>query len=257
MPPVALAEPGFGRHGYLAAAHEAHVVGGAAGVGHYRRGGPGVGAREVPARNGRHRRPRTHRVDGRFGEFARVHHAALRSQHQEPSAEARRGQSFLQPADVARHQGFERSVDAGGGRPAVFAENRVENMGQGVWHTLQVFFKELAHADLVCGIHGGPQEGDGHRLHPFFSQLLDDPDDARLIERLVDAAVRADALGHLVGECARDVGFGKRHQEVERLHAPALAQHEDVGVALRGEEGGLRGVSRHDGVGGVSGAVDE
>ena len=130
-------------------------------------------------------------------------------------------------------------------------------MGEGEGHALQVFFQQASHADLVFGVHGGPQERDGHRFHFFFFEFLDDPDDARLIERLVDAPVSADSLWYLVSERARDVGLGKRHQEVERLHAPALAQHEDIGVALRGEEGGLRGVSRHDGVGGVRGAVDE
>ena len=67
---------------------------------------------------------------------------------------------------------------------------------------------------------------------------------AGLVERLDDLAAGADPLGDLEGQRARHVGLGIGHGEVEGLDPAAFADHQDVGMALGGQERGARGRCR-------------
>ena len=138
-----------------------------------------------------------------------------------------------------------------------FAERGVEHVRERIGHARQVAFQQRTDAKLMRGGHDRPEQTDADGLDFPALQLLDDLHDARLVERLGDAAVIGHALRHLEGERARHIGLGVRHGEVEGLGPPALAKHQHVRMALGGEKGRARGVAGDDGVDRVRRAVDQ
>jgi hypothetical protein len=124
-------------------------------------------------------------------------------------------------------------------------------------HTGQVLVQELTHAQLVDRVHDRPEEADRDRLHARLAHAPESLQEALLVERPQYPAFRADPLGHLEGERARNVGLGVGMAEVEDLGPPALAEQEDVGVTLRRQEGGAGRVAGEHRVEPAGRAVDQ
>ena len=178
---VGLADPGLPRPRDAPPAHQAHVEGGAAGVGDD--GGIGAGVRlgVGAACDGRHRRPRVDRVDRRVRHVRRIHGAALGGDHQHAAAEAGVPQARFQAAQIVAHERLERGVDAGRRGTAVFAERGVEDVREGVGHPRQVALQQFANAEFVRGVHDRPEEADADRGDLLPREFLDDRDDALLV----------------------------------------------------------------------------
>ncbi len=196
-------------------------------------------------------------MDRRGRDIARVERAAGRGHDQHPAGEAGVAQPLLDGLDVRGHHRLERGVEAGRGGAAVLAHARVELVRDGDGHAGEVLGDELGDAQLVRGVDDRPQQADRHGLHPALAQRAQQCDERRLVERLQHATVGADPLRNLEGQRARDVRLRVRLAEVEDLGPAALAEQQDVGVSLGGEEGRPRRRPGEDGVEAARGPVDE
>jgi len=251
------AEPGVAAVGEFAVAHQADVEGGAAGV-----ADDGVAAEVFQARVGgrghrRHGRAGFHRVDRCFDQFGDVHAAAQCGRDEDVVGVAGRAQVAFQAAQVLLHQRLERGVDAGGRSPAVFADHRQDAVREGVGHAGQQFVEERGESPFMRRVGDRPEQAYGDRLEAMACQLADHFARLRLVEVARHAAVGANALAHLEGVAARNVGLGVVAAEVVRVELAALAQHEDVGKAFGDQQRGLSHALGDDGVGRPRGAIDE
>jgi hypothetical protein len=186
-----------------------------------------------------------------------IDHAALRGDHQHPSAEAVLAQIGRELGEIGLHHRLERRIDRGRGGTAVFAQGRVELMGEGIRHPRQMPLQQHAGAQLVRRIDDRPQQAHRDRFNPARAHRRDHREEPRVVERLGHRSVGDDPARHFPGQGAWDIGFGVGHAEVERFRPAAFAQHQDVGVAPGGQECGAGGVAGQDGVERVRGAVDE
>ncbi len=196
-------------------------------------------------------------MDRRLGAFGRVDHAGLRRHDEYAAAETGVAQPRLKVAHVAAHQRLEGRVDGGGRGAAVFAQRRVEGMRERERHARQVLFDQGADALFVRRIDDRPKQADGDRLDAASRQQLQCLDHRRLVEGRDDRAVGADPLRHLERQRAGDIGLRKGDVEVEHFMPAALAQHQDVGVALRHQQRRARRSAGDDGVDRARRAMDQ
>ena len=110
---------------------------------------------------------------------------------------------------------------------------------------------------LMRRVHDRPHQTDGDGLEILRLQAGDDLARGGLIERRAHAALGIDALGYLIGVFLRDVGVGIFLGEIMRPMLAAFLQHQRVGEAFGGEEGGLGDLALDDGVGRARRAVDQ
>jgi hypothetical protein len=158
---------------------------------------------------------------------------------------------------IGLHLRLQRGVDRRRGGAAIFAQGRVEPVRQRIGHAGQHLGDQLAELFLMRRVDDRPEQADGDRLDALLLQRRQYGARRRLVEAAHLAAIGEDAAGDFEGQGARHIGFGEWHGEIERLHAATLAKHEDVAVALGGEERRLRGVAGDDGVDRMRRAVDE
>ena len=196
-------------------------------------------------------------MDRRLGRRAHVDDAALAGDHEQPPGEAFLAQPAGQVAEIAAHQRLQRGVDAGRRGPAIFPHDRVEAMRQRHRHAGQVPGEQLADLVLMRRVGDRPQQADADRRHLRRRQPLDDPEQRRLVERPHDLAAGADPLQHLEGQRAGHVGPGKGLAVVVGIEPSALAQQQDVAMALGGQEGGARRGAGEHRVDGAGGRMDE
>jgi hypothetical protein len=119
-----------------------------------------------------------------------------------------------------------------------------------------VLRQELADPELVHRVDDRPDEAYRHRLDTQLARPVERRHHALLVERDEDVALRVDPLADLEGEVARDVR--RRVLELaKRLQLPTLAEQQDVGESLGGEERRPRGLSLDDRVRRARRAVGE
>ena len=131
-------DPGLARPRDGAAAHQADVVGGAAGVGDDGGMARRLGQRIVAAGHRRHRRAGVERLDRPLGEFLDIGDAALGGDRR---AAGPAKPALAQPAGERRgdsgSSGLQRGVDAARRGAAVLAQRRVELVRQRDRHVRQ------------------------------------------------------------------------------------------------------------------------
>ena len=196
-------------------------------------------------------------MDGRCRQVGRIDHTALRGHGDKAAAKAGIPQPLLQGGQVAGHDRLQGRVDAGARRPPVLPERGVEAVGEREGHARQMSVQQRADPLFVVRIDDRPEQADPDGLDVGRLEPLDHGADGVLVQRLVDHAVGAHALRHLEGEAARHQRVRKRHGVVEGIDPAALAQQEDVGVSLRGEEGSPRRPPGQHGIGRPRRGVEE
>ncbi len=253
----ARAEPRLARGLDDAALDQAHVEARAAGVAHDDVLGAEVRVGVAARADRPHRRPGADAVDRALGHLGDVQAAADGGDDHEVAGEAVRLQVLGDLAQVLLHQRLQRRVDDGRGRAPVLAHGRVELVRERHRDAGPLLLEDLADAALVVRVGDRPQQADADRLHLRAAGGVDRLAYRVLVERAVLAALRVDPPADLERQPPRDVGLRVRDREVEGLHLPALAQGQDVGEALRGQERGARGGALDDRVGGAGRRVHE
>ena len=138
-------------------------------------------------------------------------------------------------------------------------------MGEADEYAGQHLRKQLPQALFMHGVDGGEQGADRHRLHVAIGEARDDGARLRLVQRADDGAIGVDALvdfedeapGNQRGMAVAQIGI----RDLDFVEARGLAAHaadfEGVGEAPRGQYGGLRRISRQQGVEPHGGAMAE
>ena len=110
---------------------------------------------------------------------------------------------------------------------------------------------------FVIRIDEGKQQRDRHRFDPLKPQLAAGLAHGGLVERLVDAAVVEDALGHGEAPAARNDLLGRGKADVPDVFLEAAAVFKLVAETLGGDQPGQRTVHFDQRVVGDGGAVDD
>ncbi len=181
--PIGMADPGLARPRDARSTDEADVVGRAASVGDDGGVRTLVGLSEVAAGNRRHRRAGIDEMNRLVRDFRGVDNAALRSYDQRPARKSIVPQVAGQTLHVSGHHWLERSIDAGGGGAAIFAQGRVELVRKRIGNAQHMLFNQLADAQFVLWIDDRPQETDRDGLDVFPLHGLDGRDHYRVRRR--------------------------------------------------------------------------
>ena len=170
---------------------------------------------------------------------------------------AERFQPRAQPADVVLHHRPEIGVQHHRRQPLEFAElgrDLVAGRDEGVGHLLaQDFYRAL----LVIGADEAVEEGHGDGLHVRRFQGTGGGAHPRLVERHVDLAGVAQALGHLQPEIAGHQGQRLVGLDVVEIGSLLAADLEQVAEAIGGHQAGLYAAMLDQRVGRNRGAVAE
>ena len=106
---------------------------------------------------------------------------------------------------MALHKGFQRRIDSGRGRSAIFAHDGNKLMRKGVRNIRNNLIEQLAEAQLVIGVGDRLQETDSHSFEAPMLDPLDNLAGLIFVERYRNCPLRANALFNFECVAPRDV----------------------------------------------------
>ncbi|MNE04011.1 hypothetical protein D3C80_965320 [compost metagenome] len=159
---------------------------------------------------------------------------------------------------VTRHHRAQVGVDHGGGGTGVFAYLREHFNACADEHPGQRRPYQLGGPLLVAGVAHRPEEGDGHRLHAFGTQVIDGLVYRAFVQRGVFAAITEDPAADGAAQVTRGKHVRRRVVGViaVALFLVAEADLQAVFVALGAQQADLDPGALDQGVEGDRGAVD-
>ena len=212
---------------------------------------------QVDGGDRRQRRPGHHRVDRLSDHLVGGHHAAHAIRHEQLAAVAVLAQRAGKHLDVGAHDRLQTGVDHHRDGAPVFARNRVELVAERHRHARPFAPDDLRYPALVVAVHDRPEEADPDRLHAHALEVRDRVSDVLLTKRRHLVAVGIDPAAYGAGAIARHVGLGIVQLPLEGALPRRLAQGQDVGKALVGDEPDPADLALDQGVGGDRGAMDD
>ena len=164
---------------------------------------------------------------------------------------------FPEALEIAAHDRAQRCVQHGGRGPLVLAELGHDFVGCAGERTGKVLAHRGRDGGLVGRIVVAVQEADGHRLHAFAAEVVEDSIERFEVRRHVGRPEEIGALLDLAPEVARDEGRGLRHPNVVVVGLALAADLQDVAKPFSGDEARDRRVPRDERVGGDRRSVAE
>ncbi len=198
-----------------------------------------------------------HRPDGLRPRGLERHHPAVALRDVRQRADTRVGEARTEARQIARHQGTEVGVHHHRGQPLVLAELGGHLVRAGDERLGQLLFEDALDALLVTRIHVAVEEAHRDRADAGGFQAPGGRAHLRVIERLLDAAVVAHALGHLHAQRPRHEQERLVGLEVVEMRAALAADLEEVAKPLGRHEPGRGAAVLDERVGGDGGAVPE
>ena len=177
--------------------------------------------------------------------------------HVKVALEALRAQVLLQLAQVGRDTRAHIGVGHGGGDAfelAVLLAQLVRGADERVG---QLFLQDLLDALLVRRVAVRVQQQHGHRLDALASQLLGQLAHGGFVQRLVGAAIGAQALGHLEAQRALHQRLVLVEKEVVGIGAVDAADFVDVAETFGDQQRGVGAVALQQRVDRDGGTVQE